>query len=231
MTTGVRTWINHCLLILATIVLRGESVFMQTPPMAERALPREILQELIAIQTTEAEGTRRAADMLASRLVAEGFPRDDVRVVGPDEKTACLVARFRSREPSARPVLLMAHLDVVPALREDWSVDPWTLTERDGWFYGRGTRDNKAGAATLVANLIRLKREGWLPARDVIVLLTADEETSQRSIQWLLAQQRPLVDAEQAFNTDGGSVTTRDGRPMFFDVQASEKSTPTISSR
>ena len=173
--------------------------------------------------TTETEGTSRAAQAVANRLIAAGFPKEDVRVLGPDARTANLVARLRGRNPRTRPVLLMAHIDVVPARREDWSLDPWTLTERDGWFYGRGTHDNKAGAAMLVANFIRLKREGWQPERDLIILLTGDEETTQRSIQWLLAEHRALVDAELAFNTDGGGVMTKGGRPVFFDVQASEK--------
>ena len=98
----------------------------------------------------------------------------------------------------------MAHLDVVPARPADWTVDPWKLTERDGWFYGRGTHDNKAGVATLVANLVRLKRENLQPSRDVIVLLTGDEETSQASLQWLLKEHHPLIDAEMAFNVDAG---------------------------
>jgi acetylornithine deacetylase/succinyl-diaminopimelate desuccinylase-like protein len=190
---------------------------------ADRALAREILEQLVAIPTTEADGTSRAALALEERLVAAGFPREDVRVLGPDPKAANVVARFRGRNPRARAVLLMAHLDVVPAPREDWSVDPWTVTERDGWFYGRGSHDNKAGAAILVANVIRLRREGWQPERDLIVLLTADEETTQRSIQWLLAEHRPLIDAELAFNTDGGALVIKEGRPSFFDVQASEK--------
>ena len=98
-----------------------------------------------------------------------------------------VVARFRGREPRARPVLLMAHIDVVPARREDWSVDPWTLVERDGFLYGRGSGDNKAGAAMLVANLVTLRRAGWQPVRDLIVVMTGDEETAQRGIQSLLA--------------------------------------------
>ena len=130
---------------------------------------------------------------------------------------------FGGANPRARGVLLMAHIDVVPARREDWSVDPWTFLERDGWFYGRGTTDNKAGAAMLVANFITLKRAGWQPARDLIVVLTGDEETAQKSIQWLLAERRALVDADLAFNTDGGGVKLRDGRPAVFEVQASEK--------
>jgi acetylornithine deacetylase/succinyl-diaminopimelate desuccinylase-like protein len=102
-------------------------------------------------------------------------------------------------------------------------VPPFTLLERDGWFYGRGTTDNKAGAAILVANLVRLSRERWRPRRDVIVVLTGDEETSQASIEWLLKEHRPLVDAELALNTDSGGIILRDGRPSLFTVQASEK--------
>jgi acetylornithine deacetylase/succinyl-diaminopimelate desuccinylase-like protein len=190
----------------------------------DRALAREILQQLIEIPTTEADGaTTRAAQALADRLIAAGLPEGDVRVLGPDARTGNLVARLRGRMPGARPVLLMGHLDVVPAPRVDWSVDPWTLTEREGWFYGRGTHDNKAGAAMLVANLIRFTREGWRPERDLIVLLTGDEETTQRSIQWLLKEHRSLIDAEVAFNTDAGTVVLKEGRAAIFEVQSSEK--------
>ena len=195
----------------------------QVAPAGDRALAREILEELVEIPTTAAEGTARAAEALAARLRTAGFSDADVRVLGPDARTMNLVARLRGRNQQAKGVLLMAHLDVVPARREDWSVDPWTLLERDGWFYGRGVGDNKAGAAMLVANLIRLKRQGWQPSRDVIVLLTGDEETSQNGIKWMLAEHRALVDAELAFNTDGGGISLRNGRPMYFNLQASEK--------
>ena len=117
----------------------------------------------------------------------------------------------------------MAHIDVVPARREDWSVDPWTFLERDGWFYGRGATDNKAGAAMLVANIITLKRAGWQPARDLIVVLTGDEETAQKGIQTLTGRHRDVIDADLAFNTDGGGVILKDGRRSVFQVQASEK--------
>ena len=191
---------------------------------ADRALAREILEELVVIPTTEADGTTsRAAQAVANRLIAAGLPKEDVRVLGPDARTANVVARLRGRDPNARPILLMAHIDVVPARREDWSVDPWTMIERDGWFYGRGTSDNKGGAAMLVANVIRLRREGWQGDRDVVVLLTGDEETTQRSIQWLLAEHRALIDAGLAFNADGGSIVTRDGGTSYFAIQASEK--------
>ena len=117
----------------------------------------------------------------------------------------------------------MAHIDVVPARRDDWSMDPWTLVERDGWFYGRGSTDNKAGAAMLVANFVTLKRAGWQPSRNLILVLTGDEETAQKGIQTLLAQHRQLLNADLAFNTDGGGVRLSDGRRVVFELQASEK--------
>ena len=212
-------------LTLLLLALVATSAIAQSPAVSsQRALAREILEELIAIPTTADEGaTPRAAEAMAGRLLAAGFAREDVRVVGPDPRTANLIVRYRGRDPRARPILLMAHIDVVPARREDWSTDPWRLVESDGWWYGRGVHDNKAGAAILVTNFSRLKREQWQPVRYVIVLLTGDEETSQRSIQWLLAEHRPLIDAELAFNTDSGGVVTKAGRPVFFNVQASEK--------
>ncbi len=209
--------------LLAVVPAFCINVAAQPAPVADRALAREILEELVEIPTTDADGTSRAAQAIAARLVAAGLPKQDVTVINTGAKVANVVARFRGRATGSRGVLLMAHIDVVPARREDWSVDPWTLLERDGWFYGRGTGDNKAGAAMLVANLITLKRAGWQPARDLIVLLTGDEETAQRSIQSILKTHRELVNADLAFNTDGGGVLLRNGRPAVFEVQASEK--------
>lgn len=195
----------------------------QQPLTADRALAREILKQLVEIPTTPVEGTLRAAEAIVARLIAAGFPRQDVVIIESAPNVANVVARFRGTSGSARGILLMAHIDVVPARREDWSVDPWILLERDGWFYGRGSSDNKAGAAMLVSNFISLRRAGWRPVRDLIVVLTGDEETAQRGIQILLDKHRELLNAELAFNTDGGGVTLRDGRPSVFDVQASEK--------
>ena len=209
--------------VVAALLASGQAS-AQSLLASERALAREILRELIEIPTTVSDAaTTRAARAMADRLVAAGFPASDVRVLQPNPRTGVLVARLRGTDPRMRPMLLMAHIDVVPARREDWSLDPWTLVERDGYFYGRGSTDNKAGAAMLVTNLIRLKREGWQPRRDVIAVLTGDEETAQESIQWLLKEHRPLVDAEFAFNTDSGGIILRNGRPSLFTVQASEK--------
>jgi acetylornithine deacetylase/succinyl-diaminopimelate desuccinylase-like protein len=117
----------------------------------------------------------------------------------------------------------MAHLDVVDARKEDWSTDPYQFVEKDGWYYGRGTADNKAGAAMLVANFIRYRREGFVPARDLIMVLTGDEETTGASIRWLTQEHRALIDADFALNTDGGGGDYRDGKPIRFNVQAAEK--------
>ena len=209
--------------IVAALLVPGPTS-AQSLPASERPLAREILRELIEIPTTADDAaTTRAARAMADRLVRAGVPAGDVQVLEPNPRTGALVARLHGTDPQLRPMLLMAHIDVVPARREDWSLDPWTLVERDGFFYGRGTTDNKAGAALLVANIIRLKREGWQPRRDVIVMLTGDEETAQQSVQWLLKEHRPLVDAEFAFNTDSGGIILRNGRPSLFTVQASEK--------
>src|SRR6266704_6561573 len=126
---------------------------------ADRQLARDIFRELIEINTTDSlDNTPRAARAMARRLLAAGFPTGDVQVLlGPDPKHGNLVARYRGAGAGRRPILVMAHLDVVPARREDWSMDPFTFLERDGWFYGRGSTDNKAGAAMLVAGFIRLK--------------------------------------------------------------------------
>ncbi len=210
---------------LAWVVLLQMCVAAAQPaaPAADRALAREILEELIEIPTTQSDGTARAVQAITARLLAAGFPKEDVRVITSDGNVANVVARLRGRTPRVRGVLLMAHIDVVPARREDWSVDPWTFLERDGWFYGRGATDNKAGAAMLVANIITLKRAGWQPARDLIVVLTGDEETAQKGIQTLTGRHRDVIDADLAFNTDGGGVILKNGRRSVFQVQASEK--------
>jgi acetylornithine deacetylase/succinyl-diaminopimelate desuccinylase-like protein len=192
---------------------------------ADRQLARDILRELIEINTTDSLGnTPRAARAMARRLLAAGFPAADVRVlIGPDARHGNLVARYRGTGVGGRPIVTLAHLDVVPARRSDWSVDPFTFLERDGYFYGRGTTDDKVGDAILVADFIRLKRARFKPTRDVILVLTGDEETAGSCIQWLVTQHRDLVDGEFALNTDAGGGVLRDGRRVLFTVQASEK--------
>src|SRR5687768_15924239 len=183
----------------------------QSKPHEARA--REIYKELVEINTTDtpAGNVTNAAVAMAARLKAAGFPDADVQVLGPDPRKGNLVARLRG-SGAKRPLLLLAHLDVVEAKREDWSVDPFTFVEKDGYFYGRGTSDDKGMAAQFVANLIRLKREGVKPERDLILALTADEEGGTfNGVQWLLQNHRALIDAEFAIN-EGGGGTMRRGR-------------------
>lgn len=223
---ATQTWIGAAALALAASVLLHTTASAQArTSSADRALAREIFAELIAIDSSEPpQGDPRAAsEAMAARLRAAGFPEEDVQVIGPEPRLGNLVARYRGSNRRLPPILLMAHIDVVPARRDDWSVDPFTLTEQDGYFYGRGAIDNKAGAAMLVANLIRYRQEGFRPQRDLIVVLTADEETTGASIQWLLQNHPEVARAGFALNTDAGGGELREGRKVVMGVQASEK--------
>jgi acetylornithine deacetylase/succinyl-diaminopimelate desuccinylase-like protein len=196
----------------------------QEPTAHDRAA-RAILEQLIGINTTDSSGsTTKAAEAMAARLKAAGFPDADVRVLGPNDRKGNLVARLHGRG-TAKPILLLAHLDVVEARKEDWSadLDPFRFIERDGWFYGRGTSDDKAQAAVWIANLIRYRQEGLVPDRDVIVALTADEEGGpSNGVAWLLEHHRDLIDAEYVLN-EGGDGEIRHGKPIANEVQAAEK--------
>ncbi|MGH7302041.1 MAG: M20/M25/M40 family metallo-hydrolase [Candidatus Rokuibacteriota bacterium] len=186
-------------------------------------LLREVYRELIEINTTNSVGDNtKAAEAMARRLLAAGFPAADVQVLAPAPRKGNLVARLRGTG-ARRPLLLLAHLDVVEANREDWSVDPFKLLEQDGYFYGRGTTDDKAMAAAFVANLIRYRQEGFAPDRDLILALTADEEGGgYNGVAWLLKEHRALIDAELALN-EGAGGSLKHGRRVANSVQASEK--------
>ena len=188
------------------------------------ALAKDILEELVEIDTTQKGSTAPAAGGMAARLTAAGFPPGDVRVLGPVPDRANLVARLRGRDSLRKPILVMAHLDVVDALPQDWTVDPFRFLERDGWFYGRGTTDDKDEAAIWTATLIRLRREGYVPDRDIVLMLTADEEVGgpNNGTDWLLTHHRALIDAGFALNEGGGGVV-KQGRRLSHNVQASEK--------
>ncbi|MGI9270744.1 MAG: M20/M25/M40 family metallo-hydrolase [Woeseiaceae bacterium] len=188
-------------------------------------LATEILREIVAQNTAPSGGNdlRPTVESLVTRFRVAGFSDDDIAIVYSDEKLPNLVVRYRSTDAERRPILMMAHLDVVEALPSDWSVAPFTLTEKDGYYYGRGTSDNKAGAAMLVANLIRMKRENYRPNRDLVVMLTADEESTGAGASLLANEHRELIDAEFALNTDGGSVIERGGVARAMMLQTSEK--------
>jgi len=204
------------LVVFACVALSGQS-----GPGDARA--REIYRELIDINTTDSVGSvTKAAEAMAARLRAAGFAPADVQLLGPDPRKHNLVARLRGTG-SRRPLLLVAHLDVVEAKREDWSVDPFVMIEKDGYFYGRGTTDDKAMAASLTANLIRLKQEGFVPDRDLILALTADEEGGRfNGVEWLVKNHKDLIDAELAVNEGGGGLM-KGGKYLVNEIQASEK--------
>jgi acetylornithine deacetylase/succinyl-diaminopimelate desuccinylase-like protein len=185
---------------------------------------RAIFKELIEINTTDSTGNvTLAAEAMAKRLRDAGYPEKDVIVAGPQERKKNLVARLRGTGQKA-PVLFIGHLDVVEALRSDWTVDPFQFLERDGYFYGRGTEDMKESDAILVTNFIRLKREGFQPNRDLILALTADEEGgSYNGIDWLLEEHKDWIDAEYCINLDGGEFEKLGGKRVLAGLQASEK--------
>ncbi|MFC1661297.1 M20/M25/M40 family metallo-hydrolase [Gemmatimonadota bacterium] len=189
-----------------------------------QTLAREILAELVSIETTEGTGrTVEAAETLARRLVSGGFSEEDIHILGPRPDLGNLVIRYRGDGTGGDPILLTAHLDVVPAESEAWSTDPFELIELDGYLHGRGSVDNKAGISAIVTNFLRWKAEGWVPNRDIIAVFTADEETTFGSMEWLVTERRDLVDAEFALSTDGDLDIARDGVPLIFWVDAAEK--------
>ncbi len=192
--------------------------------LPQQRLARDLLKELIEIDTTDSKGDNtQAARAMAARLIAAGFPEADVQVLEPAPRKGNLVARYRGRDTGRKPLMLLAHIDVVEANPEDWTLDPFTFVEQDGFYYGRGTVDDKDEAAIHVANLIRLKEEGFQPDRDIIVVLTADEEGGPHNgVQWLLREHRDLIDAEYALN-EGGGGAMKDGVRISHNVQASEK--------
>jgi acetylornithine deacetylase/succinyl-diaminopimelate desuccinylase-like protein len=210
--------------LLAAQMLFPLSLHAQNiPPSAQRQVAREIFQELVEINTIGDSGATRAAVAMSKRLIAAGFPAEDLQVVGPKPRKQNLVVRLRGRN-RAPPILFLAHLDVVNARREDWSVDPFTLTERDGYFYGRGTFDIKDEAADLIANLLRLKHERYRPRRDIIVALTDDEEGGEdNGAAWLIQNRPDLIRAAYVINTDAGGAQIQNGKRLRNPVQTSEK--------
>lgn len=194
-------------------------------------LSEDILREIIGMETTERKPQEnlRALEAMAQRLTDAGFPKDDVEIVNPSENAYGLVARYRGKG-EARPIAVLAHIDVVPAAPFAWSFAPFELGIKDGYYVGRGTADNKTGVTQIISNFVRLKREGWVPERDIIAAITGDEETTGATAQWLANEGKDLVDAEFAINSDagGGQYTAQRERVAFF-VQTSEKLYHTFS--
>src|SRR6185437_969026 len=178
-------------------------------------LAHDVYKELIEINTADSVGS----NAVAKRFLDAGFPASDVFQGGPRPDKGNIVVRYHGTG-ARKPLLLLAHLDVVQALKKDWSpdLDPYVFTERDGYYYGRGTSDDKAMVSIFVTNLLRLKAEHYLPDRDIILALTADEEGGgSNGVRWLLANHKDLIDAEFAIN-EGGGGALRDGKPFINSI-------------
>jgi acetylornithine deacetylase/succinyl-diaminopimelate desuccinylase-like protein len=190
-----------------------------------RTLAHEILSEIVTVRSVDGMNTTEGlVRTVAERFLAAGFPPDDVRVlVGPQPGIGNLVVRLRGNPGKKRPILLLAHIDVVDALKSDWTLDPFVLNQVNGEFIGRGVADNKAGAAHLVTTLLKFKEEGFVPDRDLIIILTGDEETNGNGINWLITGQPELQEAEFALNSDAGGGTIKGGVGYSYSLQTSEK--------
>jgi acetylornithine deacetylase/succinyl-diaminopimelate desuccinylase-like protein len=215
-----------CCLVFFCLVFTVSMQAQQTPlsDQATRRLAVDIFKQLIEINTTDSVGSVTAAsEAMAKRFRDAGFPESDIQVLGPNERKKNVVVRLHG-SGKHKPVLLIGHLDVVEARREDWTTDPFQLIEKDGYYYGRGTSDMKDGDAIMSATLIRMKKEGYVPSRDIILAMTADEEGgTSNGVDWLIKNHRELIDAEFVLNHDGGGVLADQGKPLMMEVNATEK--------
>ena len=218
---GMKT--AHCIAGAALALAASAAQAQPRTPHDQSAF--EIYKELVEINTVTTTGdTARAADAMAARLIAAGIPADDVKVFKPAPNKGNVIARYRGTG-ARKPIILMAHIDVVEAKREDWTTDPFKLVEKDGYYYGRGTGDDKFMAAAFVANLARYRKEGYKPDRDLILILETDEETGDADrygIGWIIKNHRALIDAEFALN-EGAGVGLDKGKPLRVGVQTAEK--------
>ncbi len=217
--------LSLCLALSLTVPARSATPG-PLPPAADQQLARAILKELVETRTTHDAGSTSVAHAIEARLLAAGFPRNDVFFIAPPDHPTKgnAVVRYRGKG-SGKPVLFIGHLDVVEAKAEDWSVNPFKLTEQDGWFYGRGSIDMKDGDAALLETLIRLKREHFVPDRDLIAAFTADEEAGgdANGAAFLLKDHRDLIDAGLTINFDGGGGNFKNGERLYYELGTSEK--------
>jgi acetylornithine deacetylase/succinyl-diaminopimelate desuccinylase-like protein len=218
-------WLSlfSCLVFSAALHAQGSN---PAPDQATRRLAVDIFKQLIEINTTDSVGSvTAAAEAMAQRFRDAGFPASDIQVLGPssNDRKKNVVVRLHG-SGKHKPVLLIGHLDVVEARREDWTTDPFQFVEKDGYYYGRGTSDMKDGDAIMSATLIRMKKEGYVPSRDIILAMTADEEGgTSNGVDWLLKNHRELIEAEFVLNHDGGGLLADHGKPLMMEVNATEK--------
>ncbi|HTM37027.1 MAG TPA: M20/M25/M40 family metallo-hydrolase [Terriglobales bacterium] len=210
------------LFLITAVLAFGGTLYAQLDE-ATKQFSRDIFKQLIEINTTESVGVTPAAEAMAQRFRKAGFPERDIYIGGPNERNKNLVVRLHGSDKH-NPVLLIGHLDVVEARPQDWTTDPFTFVEKDGYFYGRGTQDMKDGDAILVTTLLRFKEEGYVPDRDLILALTAAEEGGKdNGVEWLLKNHRDLLNAEFVLNHDGGEVQMDHDKPVAITVDATEK--------
>jgi len=210
-----------CLVVFFSLLTIAAETQVDT---TTRQLSHDIFQQLIDINSTDSVGSvTAAAEAMQKRFLDAGFSPQDLYLGGPNDRKKNLVVRLHGTGKH-KPVLLIGHLDVVEARREDWTTDPFQFVEKDGFYYGRGTQDMKSGDAVMITTLIRMKKEGFQPNRDIILALTADEEGGKSNgVDWLIKNHRDLIDAEFALNHDGGGVETNQGKPTMVSVDATEK--------
>jgi acetylornithine deacetylase/succinyl-diaminopimelate desuccinylase-like protein len=213
-------WLGLFLCLVFAVPMQAQQ---PSPDGATRTLALDIFKQLIEINTTDSVGSvTAAAEAMAQRFRDAGFPESDIQLLGPNDRKKNVVVRLHG-SGKHKPVLLIGHLDVVEARREDWTTDPFKFVEQDGYFYGRGTSDMKDGDAIMSATLIRMKKEGYVPDRDIILAMTADEEGGgSNGVAWLVKNHRELIDAEFVLNHDGGGVLADHGKAVM-EVDAAEK--------
>jgi len=216
--------LKSALFCAIAVAALAASLHAQQLDDSTRQLAHDIFKQLVEINTTDSVGNvTTAAEAMAQRLRDAGFPASDIQVLGPNDRKKNLVARLHGKG-AQRPILLLGHLDVVEARREDWTTDPFQFIEKDGYFYGRGTQDMKSDDAIFVTTFIRFLKEGYRPDRDIILALTADEEGGKwNGVDWLVRNHRELIDAGFALDADNGAVDTVNGKPVTVAMDATEK--------
>lgn len=227
---------------LAAVLLAATAATASANPVAQQsrlspewqAKTRAMFETAIEIPTVAGRGQmQKMADYLAGELRAAGIPAEDIRIMPHEglagDQTVSLIARWRAEQPTHKPILILGHMDVVEAKRADWQQDPFEFIEKDGYFYGRGTIDDKQGVIATTAALIKLKQSGFAPSRDIILFFTGDEETAMNGARLGASEWRQFTEAEYALNADaGGGAYTRDGQPLGFGIQTAEKTYQTF---